>query len=453
MRIQDLEKLTGLERATIRYYEREGLIDPRRSENGYRDYGEEDVQQLRKIKLLRQLDFSLEQIQQMRQGNVSIPEAMSAQLSYLKEKSDTTLRAFELCREIMESGSDYFGLNVQVYLEKLENTEESHFRENVSLEVYPLRRFWARQIDWMWMLTIAHWVGYCLLRIRPVNWLTEAILLAVTVLAGIYLEAALVYLTGTTPGKWLLGIRIESVSGRKITWEEALWRAKLVNQEGVGFRIPIIYLLCCIKGYKAYTEGDTLSWEEDTQLKIAPLGLGRKAASTAAVVMLVAAFCSVYLDTAYYPAYRNGQLTIKQYAVNYNSYEKEGSGVKRDPLRVPMRENGEFDILAHIEVGYIREDPVYICNEDGTLKRIEYTGKIAYDQKVMAHLILAAVGAQKDVKLMDLAELKSGATVAQKIANPIMFGTDFGEFTVAGIRITWNWDASTDLVKLIIHMA
>lgn len=57
MRIQELEQRTSLDRATIRYYEREGLINPKRNENGYREYVPEDVQQLLKIKLLRKLEM------------------------------------------------------------------------------------------------------------------------------------------------------------------------------------------------------------------------------------------------------------------------------------------------------------------------------------------------------------------------------------------------------------
>ena len=35
MLIRELEQNTGLERATIRYYEKEGFITPNREENGY----------------------------------------------------------------------------------------------------------------------------------------------------------------------------------------------------------------------------------------------------------------------------------------------------------------------------------------------------------------------------------------------------------------------------------
>ena len=36
MTIKEIETLSGLPRANIRYYESEGLIAPKRSENGYR---------------------------------------------------------------------------------------------------------------------------------------------------------------------------------------------------------------------------------------------------------------------------------------------------------------------------------------------------------------------------------------------------------------------------------
>ena len=52
MTIKEIEELAGMPRANIRYYEAEGLLSPVRSENGYRDYSEEDLSILKKIKLL-----------------------------------------------------------------------------------------------------------------------------------------------------------------------------------------------------------------------------------------------------------------------------------------------------------------------------------------------------------------------------------------------------------------
>lgn len=55
MTIREAEQRTGLDRATIRFYEKERLISPKRLDNGYRDYGEEELTALLRIKLLREL--------------------------------------------------------------------------------------------------------------------------------------------------------------------------------------------------------------------------------------------------------------------------------------------------------------------------------------------------------------------------------------------------------------
>ena len=62
MNIKEIETKTGLERATIRYYEAEGLLQPQRRENGYRDYSAEDLATLQRIRFLRQLGLTLEEI-------------------------------------------------------------------------------------------------------------------------------------------------------------------------------------------------------------------------------------------------------------------------------------------------------------------------------------------------------------------------------------------------------
>ena len=68
LKINEVEALVGITRKNIRFYEAEGLLSPRRnSQNGYRDYGEAEVEVLRRIKLLRKLGVPLEEIRQMQQ--------------------------------------------------------------------------------------------------------------------------------------------------------------------------------------------------------------------------------------------------------------------------------------------------------------------------------------------------------------------------------------------------
>lgn len=50
---------------TIRYYEKEGLLQPKRLGNGYRHYDEQCGAQLKMIVVLKQLGFSIQEIAQL----------------------------------------------------------------------------------------------------------------------------------------------------------------------------------------------------------------------------------------------------------------------------------------------------------------------------------------------------------------------------------------------------
>ena len=84
MTIKEIEDRTGLPRANIRFYESQGLIAPSRGENGYRDYSQEDCQTLLKIKLLRKLDCSLEDIRSLQAGERSLDQLLEQRLAQLE---------------------------------------------------------------------------------------------------------------------------------------------------------------------------------------------------------------------------------------------------------------------------------------------------------------------------------------------------------------------------------
>lgn len=63
MLINEVSKLTKLTKKAIEYYTLQGLVVPSVLENGYRNYTNQDVEQLTKISVLRKLDVSTEEIQ------------------------------------------------------------------------------------------------------------------------------------------------------------------------------------------------------------------------------------------------------------------------------------------------------------------------------------------------------------------------------------------------------
>lgn len=77
MKIKEISQITGLTKKTIRYYEAEGLLNPEKQwVNGreYRDYSQQDIQQLEKIAALRKARFSVEEIRHIE----SVPEDIPA---------------------------------------------------------------------------------------------------------------------------------------------------------------------------------------------------------------------------------------------------------------------------------------------------------------------------------------------------------------------------------------
>lgn len=87
MNIREVEQLTGLKKANIRYYEEEGLIKPQRNgQNNYREYSPADVEILEKVKILRTLGVSIHDIGELQRGKTTVPALMEKRAEELDEK-------------------------------------------------------------------------------------------------------------------------------------------------------------------------------------------------------------------------------------------------------------------------------------------------------------------------------------------------------------------------------
>lgn len=65
MLIGELSKKLSLSRDTIRFYEKLNLIQPLIRNNGYKDYSQQDLQQLQLIQVAKNLGFTLTEIKQI----------------------------------------------------------------------------------------------------------------------------------------------------------------------------------------------------------------------------------------------------------------------------------------------------------------------------------------------------------------------------------------------------
>ena len=125
MRIKDVETQVGITRKNIRYYESEGLLAPaREGENRYRDYSSADLARLRCIKLLRKLDMPISDIRQVLAGEKSLTRAAQDQALALEGRVRDLELSREFCLTLAAERADLHSLDVDGYLERLENMEK-----------------------------------------------------------------------------------------------------------------------------------------------------------------------------------------------------------------------------------------------------------------------------------------------------------------------------------------
>ena len=129
MKINEVEERVGITKRNIRYYEKEGLLTPgRNSDNGYRDYTEDDVTELKKIKLLRKLDMPLEEIRRMQHGALTLEDAVRRHVIVLEQERSNLGTMQALCARVLEEGAQLSGLDADRYLAEMEQMEQEGTR-------------------------------------------------------------------------------------------------------------------------------------------------------------------------------------------------------------------------------------------------------------------------------------------------------------------------------------
>ncbi|MDH6367030.1 MULTISPECIES: MerR family transcriptional regulator [unclassified Breznakia] len=102
MKISDVEKKVKVSKQTIIYYEKEGLLQPKRDENDFRIFDDEDIRQLETIIQLRSFDISIDDIRLILQGKVSLQEILDITSIQLEEEMEIMKRRVDLIQVIKE---------------------------------------------------------------------------------------------------------------------------------------------------------------------------------------------------------------------------------------------------------------------------------------------------------------------------------------------------------------
>ena len=332
MTIKELEAKTGMGRANIRFYEREGLLSPRRLENGYRDYSEEEAELLLRVRLLRSLHIPLDEIKAMRDGSLSLSTALAQQQERLMQEERDAAYAGKVCRAIREDGVFFGQLDAKKYLDGMQQGEEkpSAYLETAVKEdslpqaFYPWRRFLARMLDLSIYGVCWTLVQIFVFHINPAN--TPALFNFLGSYLGyglmLLFEPLMLHFLGWTPGKLLLGLRLEGENGR-LELRDAYARTWEMFGKGMGYGIPGYVQYCEWIAYQRCSENERQPWDVSNNFEIAYHAVERvstlQGLGYACAHLAVFAAMALALILQLLPPNR-GELNIAQFAENYNYY-------------------------------------------------------------------------------------------------------------------------------------
>lgn len=160
MTIKDVEKLTGLTAKSIRYYEAKELITvDRNDKNSYRSYSEEDVIRLKQIKLFRYLDFSIEEIRPLLDGEEEqIKDALRDKAECFSKQKETCENKQEMCLTLAKeyTKSPKF---IEEYNEAIEFMESDEFTELIE------------ELKDLSYPNLTQTIAYSLICLGPILWL------------------------------------------------------------------------------------------------------------------------------------------------------------------------------------------------------------------------------------------------------------------------------------------
>lgn len=441
MQIRDLEYKTGLDRATIRYYEKEGLISPERHDNGYREYSQAHLSLLLKIKLLRQLGFSLEIIKELQNGTGDFDAFLKNQIELLESKMRKIERSISVCMQIRNDKATFSTLDASYYLDLLAKLEDKSTNESFSEDVpqpfHPWRRFFARMVDYAWIDLLLSILFSLILRIRPfVNSLGAVLLSFVAMLVAIPVLAAMIHLWGTTPGKWLFGLSIVSENGNKLDFSAAKDREVEVFIRGCGMGLPVFNIVRLIMSYTFY-RNEVPDLDENVEYRYHDFTQSKVIFAVLVIIALNISNSLIIAD-AYQPRFK-GDLSVKEFSKNYNFYAKI-----LDKNSNRMEIDGTFEGMQGVVIHMGGEPENANLNftydtYDGSIQAINYRNSW-FDCMLVTPIglqcetaVITAVMSQKGTNVIDLFQIIKVLSNVDKCSNE--------QFCYKNVTVFWVIDA------------
>lgn len=161
MTIKEVEERTGLARSNIRFYEKEKLIEPARNDkNGYRDYSERDIENIKKIAYLRTLEISIEDIRYIMSNKVPLMDVIEKQTATLQAQIADLNKAKIMCEKMLAAGNISFD---EMQVEKYVTDLQTYWNDNktvIKLDSVSFLYIWGSFITWAIIASLCLIIGF-----------------------------------------------------------------------------------------------------------------------------------------------------------------------------------------------------------------------------------------------------------------------------------------------------
>ena len=207
------------------------------------------------------------------------------------------------------------------------------------------------------------------------SWLLSLLYACLALMLQLLIEPWLLHRFGTTPGKALMGIYIETESGERPTCAQARARTWKRFWYGLGASIPILGLVrMWQKGYRPCRDCESCAWDSENELVCL---IHDRKAWRGWIIAAAYAGCvavNVLLSSAAALPPCRGRLTVAQFARNYNmlaNYYGDETNWRLDETGAweDITPAGVFIVRVGDEIG--RPDWQFTLDADGYIQRAE----------------------------------------------------------------------------------
>lgn len=133
--VSQLAQLAGLSVRTLRYYDQLGLLVPKRSANGYRSYGKDEVHRLQHIMLLRSCGLALADIgDALEKPGFDLETALRSQLYKLERQQAELARTIQAAQNALKGLESFKDMDDTEKFEQLKRDSVTRFEEEYGEE-------------------------------------------------------------------------------------------------------------------------------------------------------------------------------------------------------------------------------------------------------------------------------------------------------------------------------